>query len=971
MWDDREGERVTAGTPRDALAVFVEPGGVVEVRAIGRDGRISSGYFNTIERCADAVDALDSAGDQAGIYFTMNPVAPSLFARRGDRVERLSAKAATTADGDIRRRRWMLVDLDPVKPSGISSTDAEKAGAFALADRIAGALDASGWPAPIRADSGNGAHLLYRVDLPNDAASTALVKGVLAALSARFSDGAVSVDTTTFNAARICRLYGTVARKGDSTGDRPHRRSKLITVPDVVDPVPVQLLQALVAEAGPVASETIHQGTRPAAAAPGDGLDVRTWLESHADALAAKGIVVREKPRAGHRFFGEFASCPFSNGAHSDGAFIGQADHGGIYARCQHETCGGAGGPNRWHEVRALVDPPKAKPKKATRTDDEADDEEEMAKTLSHFEEDGRLYVVAMDQNDTFGFLHLDDAGRVRFDAGITKADGTAIQPRRLDMHQDSGELMRVVGIPRSDLVKKAPLLDASALFREMNEHIQQYADMPEIEREIGIYYALFSWFYTKRSTSPYLRYIGDTGTGKSRCARAVADLCFLPILLSGGTSSSALMRMHEKWRGTAFIEEADLKGDAADPVVKWLNAGFERGAWIMLSDKNDPNKQQAFSPWGPKLLAMRVPFRDNATESRCLSYSPRETRRKDIPAELPPAYHETVADLRAKIARFVLTHWRAFDPAWVVDVDDIAPRVRQMSEPVSCILQYFPDGEERYRAYVQARQRDLKRTRAESREGSFFNEALARAQGEGDGVPVDVVTPGMIAETFKTTPTAVTTALKSIGFTIERAWVEVTEMRHETISTRKKKIRKLVVPSPAIWEEITSRYYFSEDATPAPECPDALRGSGSGWRRDQADPFDEWDRRCVQEVVQVVQPDDPTADPGPLGPLGPLTVHAQASENADSADDPGPLGPLGPLTVHAQAPHNKPGAYVCIQSNPNPCRQCGAAPSHYVASASGSPMIDMAASNNLYLCKACHGRQTTSPDADAAEVRS
>ena len=33
--------------------------------------------------------------------------------------------------------------------------------------------------------------------------------------------------------------------------------------------------------------------------------------------------------------------------------------------------------------------------------------------------------------------------------------------------------------------------------------------------------------------------------------------------------------------------------------------------------------------------------------------------------------------------------------------------------------------------------------------------------------------------------------------------------------------------------------------------------------------------------------------------------------------------------------------------------------------------MIDMAASNNLYLCKACHGRQTTSPDADATEVRS
>jgi hypothetical protein len=45
------------------------------------------------------------------------------------------------------------------------------------------------------------------------------------AISARFSSPAVNVDPTTFNPARIWKLYGTTGRKGDSMADRPHRKS--------------------------------------------------------------------------------------------------------------------------------------------------------------------------------------------------------------------------------------------------------------------------------------------------------------------------------------------------------------------------------------------------------------------------------------------------------------------------------------------------------------------------------------------------------------------------------------------------------------------------------------------------------------------------------------------------------------------------------------------------------------------------
>src|SRR5690606_7071874 len=101
------------------------------------------------------------------------------------------------------RRRWLPVDIDPVRPSGVSSTDAEHAAALAMAERIAGYLAEQGFPAPILADSGNGAHLLYRIDLPNDEAATEIVRSTLATLDALFSNEAVTVDTANHNAARI------------------------------------------------------------------------------------------------------------------------------------------------------------------------------------------------------------------------------------------------------------------------------------------------------------------------------------------------------------------------------------------------------------------------------------------------------------------------------------------------------------------------------------------------------------------------------------------------------------------------------------------------------------------------------------------------------------------------------------------------------------------------------------------------
>jgi len=326
-----------------ALAALFPAGGVVEVRALA-DRFTHSGYFDDMAKLAEAAAALDADPEVRGIYVTLNEVDPALLARRANRVKmRLTRSDPTTADADIVRRRWLPIDLDPVRPSGVSSTDAEHEAALRKTDEIALWLSEQGFPAPIRADSGNGAHLLYRVDLANDAAATALVKGVLATLDALFSDEKVTVDTANYNAARIWKLYGTCSRKGDHTPERPHRRARLLSVPETVETVPAERLRTI---AGLLPVEA-------PAASKASPFDLGAWLREHA--LAVRST----RPWQGGTLF-VLDDCPFSD-AHHDGAFAIQFPSGAVHAGCHHASCGG--GVQRWPELRAMHEPKKQRRK--------------------------------------------------------------------------------------------------------------------------------------------------------------------------------------------------------------------------------------------------------------------------------------------------------------------------------------------------------------------------------------------------------------------------------------------------------------------------------------------------------------------------------------------------------------------------------------------------------------------------------
>jgi len=253
-----------------ALRLLYQPGDVFEIRVLDaerpgfRRPHIESGYFD-YAHIGDVPQTLAEITTAMGVYVTMNPVNPSLLARSANRLK-TARRNETTSDRDIVCRRWLLIDIDPARPAGISATDAEKELAFEKAMVVSEGLASMGWPAPVIVDSGNGYYLLYRIDLPAD--DGGLVHRCIQALQP-VADERVHIDLSVANPSRICRLPGTWNRKGDDMADRPHRPSEIMDAPGSPQVATVALLEDLAATLAPRA-ETRHTAPFAPVSATGD-----------------------------------------------------------------------------------------------------------------------------------------------------------------------------------------------------------------------------------------------------------------------------------------------------------------------------------------------------------------------------------------------------------------------------------------------------------------------------------------------------------------------------------------------------------------------------------------------------------------------------------------------------------------------------------------------------------------------------
>ena len=230
-------------------------GECIEVRVPGKKKHITAaGWFDNIEELAGQVAVLAQGGFGEGYrhihenaYWTCNPCTDALLARQPKNT--IAIAADTTSDNNITRRIWLPIDIDPIRASGVSATKEEKKLAGAVTSKLFTELQTIGVPVDSMAGgtSGNGYHILIRIDMPNDDDAKNLIKRCLAAMQGMVGTGKVEVDPKVFNAARIIKCYGTLSCKGEDTLDRPWMWSKLTEVPETVVVCPTEMLEKIAA----------------------------------------------------------------------------------------------------------------------------------------------------------------------------------------------------------------------------------------------------------------------------------------------------------------------------------------------------------------------------------------------------------------------------------------------------------------------------------------------------------------------------------------------------------------------------------------------------------------------------------------------------------------------------------------------------------------------------------------------------
>ena len=157
---------------KHVFETFIKPGEVVEIRIPHAEGTLDgkhvrgtiSGYFDDFEAFCKAIKNGETLRHD-GIYFTLQVIDPRLLARA---FNRFKVGGLTTSDNNVLVYRWLPLDFDPVRPSGISSSDIELQEALTLRDTVSQwVIENLHFPKPIKAMSGNGGHALFRLpDLP-------------------------------------------------------------------------------------------------------------------------------------------------------------------------------------------------------------------------------------------------------------------------------------------------------------------------------------------------------------------------------------------------------------------------------------------------------------------------------------------------------------------------------------------------------------------------------------------------------------------------------------------------------------------------------------------------------------------------------------------------------------------------------------------------------------------------------------
>lgn len=222
----------------------------------------------------------------------------------------------------------------------------------------------------------------------------------------------------------------------------------------------------------------------------------------------------------------------------------------------------------------------------------------------------------------------------------------------------------------------KADLLAAIAAY------LHQYVDLTPVFEQIAAHYVLLTWVYDAFNELPYLRFQGEYGSGKTRALIALGSIAYKGFFASGASTVSPIFHTLDSFGGTPILDEADLRfSDKTADLVKILNNGTVRGLPVLrtLQNRQKEFNPAAFTVFGPKIIAMRGTFRDQALESRFLTEEMgARPLRADIPIHLPDSLKADALVLRNRLLHFRLTNLLGIKSRPERLVSGVDPRLNQ-----------------------------------------------------------------------------------------------------------------------------------------------------------------------------------------------------------------------------------------------------------------------------------------------------
>lgn len=290
---------------------------------------------------------------------------------------------------------------------------------------------------------------------------------------------------------------------------------------------------------------------------------------------------------------------------------------------------------------------------------------------------------------------------------------------------------------------------DTLKLINDLKNHINKYVDIEPLKGEFCAWYIIGTWVYDRLNTLAYLRFTGDTGTGKSRSLDVIGRLAYKPMMLSGAVTPAPIYRLVRNFRGTLVMEEADFRDTSEkSEVVIILNCGFERGRPVIRCSKENPDVLEVLPCYGPKIFATRFVWDDAALEARCLSFIMAETDREDIPPILGSKYYEEATHLRNKLLLWRLHHLEGVNPDSIenIDIGKIEPRLKQIGISYAVPFKDYPEVLASFKKFMKDYNQYIIGVRADTEAGKIVQSIFKLAKQYGK----DMISSKLIAEDLK-----------------------------------------------------------------------------------------------------------------------------------------------------------------------------------------------------------------------------